>query len=117
MAFGPPVAFAVAIVATRRHCEISMAPATCLSQALLIVVVGPLSNGPVHPHDLTYRLALLGFGQLGLGLIFFTIGARLITAAEMAVISLLEVVLGPVWVGSEFMSGPLGPPSWAARSS
>jgi drug/metabolite transporter (DMT)-like permease len=74
-----------------------MAPATCLSQALLIVFVGPLSNGPVNPHDLTW-LALVGFGQLGLGLIFFTIGAPLITAAEIAVISLLEVVLGPVWV-------------------
>lgn len=97
IAFGPPIGFAVAIVVTRRHRGISMAPATCLSQALLIVFVGPLSSGPLHPHDLTW-LALLGVVQLGLGLIFFTIGARLITAAEMAVISLLEVVLGPLWV-------------------
>ena len=63
----------------------------------LIVFVGPLASGPVHAHDLTW-LALLGFGQQGLGLIFFTMGARLITAAEMAVISLLEVVLGTLWV-------------------
>jgi drug/metabolite transporter (DMT)-like permease len=97
MALGPPIAFAVAIVVTRKHREISMAPATCLAQALLIVFVGPLATGPVPAHDLTW-LALLGFVQLGLGLIFFTMGARLITAAEMAVISLLEVVLGPVWV-------------------
>jgi len=97
MAFVPPFAFAVAIVVTRKHREISMAPATCLAQALLIVFVGPLASGPVHLHDLTW-LALLGFVQLGLGLIFFTSGARLITAAEMAVISLLEVVLGPLWV-------------------
>jgi drug/metabolite transporter (DMT)-like permease len=97
MAFGSPVAFAVALVVTRRHREISMAPATCLGQAFLIVFVGPLAGGPLHPQDLTW-LALLGFVQLGLGLIFFTLGARLITAAEMAVISLLEVVLGPLWV-------------------
>lgn len=97
MAFGMPIGFAVAIVVTRKHREISMAPATCLAQALLIVFVGPLANGPVHPDDLIW-LALLGVVQLGLGLIFFTIGARLITAAEMAVISLLEVVLGPLWV-------------------
>jgi drug/metabolite transporter (DMT)-like permease len=97
IAFGPPIAFSVAIVVTRRHRQISMAPATCLAQVLLIVFVGPLASGPVQAHDLIW-LALLGVVQLGLGLIFFTVGARLITAAEMAVISLLEVVLGPLWV-------------------
>jgi drug/metabolite transporter (DMT)-like permease len=97
MAFGAPVAFAVALVVTRRHRDISMAPATCLGQVFLIVFIGPFATGPVHAHDLIW-LALLGFVQMGLGLIFFTLGARLITAAEMAVLSLLEVVLGPLWV-------------------
>ena len=36
--------------------------------------------------------------QIGLGLIFLTIGARLIPAAEVALITLLEIVLGPLWV-------------------
>ena len=35
---------------------------------------------------------------MGLGLAFLTMGARLIPAAEVALITLLEVVLGPVWV-------------------
>jgi len=35
---------------------------------------------------------------MGLGLAFLTIGARLIPAAEVALITLLEVVLGPLWV-------------------
>ena len=35
---------------------------------------------------------------MGLGLILLTIGARLIPAAEVALITLLEVVLGPLWV-------------------
>jgi drug/metabolite transporter (DMT)-like permease len=43
-------------------------------------------------------LALFGAGQIGLGLILLTIGARLIPAAQVALISLLEVVLGPLWV-------------------
>jgi drug/metabolite transporter (DMT)-like permease len=43
-------------------------------------------------------LALLGAGQIGVGLILLTIGARLIPAAQVALISLLEVVLGPLWV-------------------
>lgn len=43
-------------------------------------------------------LAIFGAGQIGLGLILLTIGARLIPAAQVALISLLEVVLGPLWV-------------------
>jgi len=43
-------------------------------------------------------LVLLGVGQVGLGLAFLTIGARLIPAAEVALITLLEIVLGPLWV-------------------
>jgi len=35
---------------------------------------------------------------MGLGLAFLTVGARLIPAAEVALITLLEIVLGPLWV-------------------
>jgi drug/metabolite transporter (DMT)-like permease len=53
--------------------------------------------GEVGAHDLGL-LAALGIGQIGLGLVFLTIGGRLIPAAEVALITLLEVVLGPLWV-------------------
>jgi drug/metabolite transporter (DMT)-like permease len=50
------------------------------------------------PGDDLLALAALGAGQIGLGLVFLTLGARLIPAAQVALISLLEVVLGPLWV-------------------
>jgi drug/metabolite transporter (DMT)-like permease len=50
----------------------------------------------VGQHDLVV-LVLLGVGQMGLGLLLFTMGTRLIVAAEVALITLLEVVLGPFW--------------------
>ena len=50
------------------------------------------------PGDDVLALAALGAGQIGLGLVFLTIGARLIPAAQVALITLLEVVLGPLWV-------------------
>ncbi len=37
-------------------------------------------------------------GRSALGLILFTAGARLIPAAQAGLITLLEVVLGPLWV-------------------
>ena len=92
------LAFAVAVVITRHRRDISMAPAICLSQVLVAIVASPFAHpGSVDAHDLALILAL-GIGQMGLGLAFLTIGARLIPAAEVALITLLEVVLGPLWV-------------------
>ena len=50
--------------------------------------------------------ALLGIAQIGLGFIFLTIGARLIPAGEVALITLLEIVLGPLWVWLFLSEGP-----------
>jgi drug/metabolite transporter (DMT)-like permease len=92
------LAFAVAIVITRHRRDVSMAPAICLSQLLVFVAFAPLADmASVTGRDLGL-LVLLGVGQMGLGLAFLTVGARLIPAAEAALITLLEVVLGPLWV-------------------
>ena len=92
------LAFALAVVITRHRRDISMAPAICLSQLLVLVVAAPFAHpGSIDAHDLGLIVAL-GVGQMGLGLAFLTIGARLIPAAEVALITLLEVVLGPLWV-------------------
>ena len=92
------VSFAGLIVITRHRRDVSMAPATCLSQLIVLVVAAPFSSpGSVSAHDLGLFVAL-GVGQIGLGLVLLTMGARLIPAAEVALISLLEIVLGPLWV-------------------
>jgi drug/metabolite transporter (DMT)-like permease len=92
------IAFAAGIVFARHRLDVSMGPATCLGQLIAFAAFAPFSHpGHVHVHDLGY-LAALGVGQMGLGLIFLVVGARLIPAAEVALITLLEVVLGPLWV-------------------
>jgi drug/metabolite transporter (DMT)-like permease len=96
MSFG----FAVAIVIARHRRDVSMAPATGLAQLMLVVVAAPfaLASGQGLGVPDVLWLALFGAGQIGLGVILLTIGARLIPAAQVALISLLEVVLGPLWV-------------------
>ncbi|HTR32712.1 MAG TPA: DMT family transporter, partial [Gaiellaceae bacterium] len=90
--------FAVTVVITRHRRDISMAPAICLSQVIVLVVYAPFSDpGQIGGVDLGL-IALLGVTQIGLGLAFLTMAARLIPAAEVALITLLEVVLGPLWV-------------------
>jgi drug/metabolite transporter (DMT)-like permease len=92
------VSFAAVIVITRHRREVSMAPATCLSQLLVLLFAAPFADpGEIGGRDLAL-LAGLGITQIGLGLIFLSLGARLIPAAEVALITLLEIVLGPLWV-------------------
>jgi drug/metabolite transporter (DMT)-like permease len=92
------LSFAVGIVITRHRRDVSMAPAICLSQVFVVLAVAPFAApATLTGHDVGL-LALLGFGQMGLGLAFLTVGARLIPAAEVALITLLEIVLGPLWV-------------------
>jgi drug/metabolite transporter (DMT)-like permease len=100
------LSFAVAVVITRHRRDISMAPAICLSQLLVLLAFGPFADaGSVDRHDLALLVAL-GIGQMGLGLTFLTVGARLIPAAEVALITLLEVVLGPIWVWLAYAERP-----------
>jgi drug/metabolite transporter (DMT)-like permease len=92
------LAFALMIVITRRRQDVSMAPATCVSQAIIVVVFLPFASASeITGNDLGW-LAALGIGQIGLGFALLTVGARLIPAAQVALITLLEVVLGPLWV-------------------
>jgi drug/metabolite transporter (DMT)-like permease len=98
LAFLAALAFAVMVVITRWRHDVSMAPATCLSQALLVVAFLPFASpGEIGGDDLGW-LAALGIGQIGLGFALLTVGARLIPAAQVGLITLLEVVLGPLWV-------------------
>ena len=92
------LAFATGLVITRHRSDVSMVPAVCLAQLLVLLVAAPFANaGSVTAHNLEL-LALLGVGQIGLGLLFLVIGARLVPAAEVALITLLEIVLAPLWV-------------------
>jgi drug/metabolite transporter (DMT)-like permease len=92
------VSFAATLVITRHRRDVSMAPATCLSQVVVLAGAAPFTApGSVGALDLGL-LATLGICQIGLGFVFLTIGGRLIPAGEVALITLLEIVLGPLWV-------------------
>jgi len=98
LAFLAALAFAVMVVITRWRHDVSMAPATCLSQVILVAAFLPFAGpGEIGGDDVVW-LAALGIGQIGLGMVLLTVGARLIPAAQVGLITLLEVVLGPLWV-------------------
>jgi drug/metabolite transporter (DMT)-like permease len=90
--------FAGAIVTTRRHKHLRMAPATCLATLFTALFSLPFARlSAPDTSDFAYLL-LFGCGQMGIGLILFTGGVRLIPAAEAGLMSILESILSPLWV-------------------
>jgi len=97
-ALSTATAFAAATVIVRWHRTVPMPAAAALAGALAAVVAaGQARPSTAGAGDLAL-LALFGIGQLGVGLLLFTAGARLIPVAEASLIAVLESVLGPVWV-------------------
>lgn len=102
------IAFAVVMVVMRRHREVSMMPANLLA-ILLTILAGLLFASPsaLDASALAW-LAAFGVVQMGLGTILFTAGVRHIPAAQTALVTLLEVVLAPLWVWLAFAETPPG---------
>ena len=99
--------FGGATVVLRYNRHVRMTPAACLATilAMLFAIVMGAVPGSASMVDVGL-LALLGSGQLALGLILYTTGARLIPAAESALLANIEVVLGVVWVWIVFSENP-----------
>jgi drug/metabolite transporter (DMT)-like permease len=72
-------------------------PALCLSGVLAALIVLPLSEPlTVTSADLTL-LMLMGLFVVPVSLVLFLSGARYAPAAEIALLALVETVLGPFW--------------------
>ncbi len=93
-----PVAFALAVVIVRRHPQVRMAPAVALAVLIQAAIAAALTDGVGAGGRDLLLLALFGAGQLGLGLVLFVTGGRLLPAAETALLCMLENILGPLWV-------------------
>ncbi|MEK0084133.1 DMT family transporter [Benzoatithermus flavus] len=65
--------------------------------AFLLVVAGKGADAVlVGRHDLLI-CAAMGIGQIGCGMLAFAAGSRHLPAADLTLLALTEVILGPVW--------------------
>jgi drug/metabolite transporter (DMT)-like permease len=98
LALGTATAFAGATVVVRWHRTVPMPAAAALAAAFGAVIAFIWADPSSATAGDLALLALFGSGQLGVGLLLFTAGARLIPVAEASLIGVLECVLGPLWV-------------------
>ncbi len=88
--------FYLLILRGNRH--VDMMPATCLSGLFTaLIVLAFVVDFAVSRHDMVIILAL-GSVQFGFGFMCLTWSTRYIPAAEVALFSLSEAVLNPIWV-------------------
>ncbi|MEM6590131.1 MAG: DMT family transporter [Pseudomonadota bacterium] len=101
-ALGSAFGFAVFTVALRWGRSGEMLPSVFLSGIFGIVIMGIVCVASGLPLVLSVQdggIAVgMGVFQVGAGLILYTLGSRSLPAAELTLLSLAEVVLGPIWV-------------------
>ena len=98
IAFLIPVAAAINVVVLRASAaKLDLVPAIMLGGALSCLIALPFALPfSATPRDLLL-LAFLGVTQLGLPCMLLVLASRSLLAPEIALLGLLEVVLGPLW--------------------
>ena len=94
--------FAVFTIALRWGKLEDMLPAVFLAGIFAIITAAVTCQVKgygfsVPRNDILIALSM-GVFQVGLGLTIFTIGSKVVPAAELALLSMTEVLLGPIWV-------------------
>jgi len=98
IAFGAPLASAInVVILKKRGGSVDLIPAVFLGGTISALLVMPFAWPWMADARDIALLALLGFFQLGLPWMLLVIAARQLSATEVALLALLEVVLGPLW--------------------
>lgn len=98
IALGIPLAASVNFIVLKKAGHaLDLIPAVLIGGVLSAIFMLPVANPlQASSHDLLI-LAILGFFQLGFPCMLMVRAARSLTAPELSLLALLEVVLGPIW--------------------
>lgn len=100
LAFGMTACMAIMMLIIRRQQQTPMLPAACLSALLCPVVAWPFTAPLAIGGEDLLALFLFGTTQFGLGLIVLTLGGRLVSATENALVGALDTPLAVPGSGS-----------------
>ncbi|HEX3982196.1 MAG TPA: DMT family transporter [Acidisoma sp.] len=107
LAVAMTLTFAMTMVLMRRGGrQVSMLPAVAVMCAITALVTAPFAHfWPMDGRTILY-LVLFGTCQLGLGLLFLSLGMRHVSATQAAMLGLLDTPLAPLWVWLGFAEIP-----------
>jgi len=101
-ALGSAFGFAVFTVALRWGRSGDMLPAAFLSGIFAVFITSSICllsglSFQISVNDTSISMGM-GIFQVGTGLVLYTLGSKTLPAAELTLLSLAEVLLGPLWV-------------------
>ena len=98
IALGVPLAASINVILLKKvGATVDLVPAVLIGGVVSAVGMLPFMFPlQVEAHDLAI-MATLGFFQLGLPCMLMVLAARALAAPEIALLALIEVILGPVW--------------------
>lgn len=98
LALGAAVTFAAFGVSLRSGRNSDMIPGVMLASILIgTLSATQLESFAISGHDLALCLYMGAF-QVSVALVLYAAGAKYVPAAELMVLALIEVILGPLWV-------------------
>ncbi len=100
------IGMAVMMVISRRHRDMPILAAACLSAILSSIACWTLAMHDLPATPQLIELALMGLVNSAVGISLFTLGSRMIPAVESALIGSLDAPLAPVWVWLAFGETP-----------
>jgi drug/metabolite transporter (DMT)-like permease len=106
VAVGAALAIAASATAIRRGRKVSMLPAIALGNAAAAVVAAPFTEAWIPPAGDLLPLMAMGVLVLPLAVGMVTAGPRYLPSPEVNLLSLIETVLGPLWVWSVVSEAP-----------
>ena len=98
-----PLCFALQTLALRRYRNVDMTPSICLGGGLAFIGAGfagylfQSGGGFDVPFKYVAMLACMALLQLAIPLIWYAKGAKSVPAVTLALISMLDAVLNPLW--------------------
>ncbi len=99
IALGVPISFSANLLVLRRAgTSVDMVPTVFIAGVISSIMTLPFAWPFSVTHTDLALLAFMGCGQLGLGCLLMTIATRHLSAAEVSLLGLLEITMGPIWV-------------------
>ncbi|GAB0118875.1 DMT family transporter [Acidisoma sp. 7E03] len=98
--------FALQLVHTKRHPGMDTALLSALSAGLCVLVAAPFMHLALPSAQGLLACALYGAITTGIAFVLVLEGGRRVTSGEAGFISMLDVVLGPLWVWLAFAERP-----------
>lgn len=102
MTFG----FGLQLVHSKRHPSMNMSAISAIACALCALLCWPLMSATIPSLYQLFVMALFGMLTTGLAYILVLTGSRYLSSGEASFLSMLDVVLGPLWVWMVFAEQP-----------